>query len=47
MGMTWKANDLAGPAKMADVRPSDGVWAAVTRYPVECAKGIVGGLNHH
>ncbi|SCN81451.1 uncharacterized protein FFM5_02825 [Fusarium fujikuroi] len=36
-----------GPAKMADVRPDNGVWAAVTRYPVECAKGLVGGFNHH
>ncbi|KAI1027812.1 hypothetical protein LB503_011876 [Fusarium chuoi] len=36
-----------GPAKMADVRPSDGVWAAVTRYPVECAKSLIGGFNHH
>lgn len=41
------ANDFAGSAKMTDVRPGDGVWAAVTRYPVECAKGLVGGFNHH
>ncbi|KAF5671888.1 hypothetical protein FDENT_10734 [Fusarium denticulatum] len=27
-----------GPAKMANIGPGDGVWAAVTRYSVECAK---------
>ncbi|KAI7767061.1 hypothetical protein LZL87_012347 [Fusarium oxysporum] len=34
-------------AKMADVSPSDGVWAAVTKYPVECAKSLAGGFNHN
>ncbi|KAF5982000.1 hypothetical protein FBULB1_4502 [Fusarium bulbicola] len=36
-----------GPTKAADVSPGDGVWAAVTRYPVECAKSLVGGFNHN
>ncbi|KAF4956898.1 hypothetical protein FGADI_3501 [Fusarium gaditjirri] len=36
-----------GPAKKADASPSDGVWAAVTKYPVECAKSLVGGFNHN
>ncbi|KAF5640832.1 hypothetical protein F52700_3544 [Fusarium sp. NRRL 52700] len=36
-----------GPAKVVDLSPADGVWAAVTRYPVECAKSLVGGFNHN
>ncbi|KAH7208601.1 hypothetical protein DER44DRAFT_660612 [Fusarium oxysporum] len=41
---------LGGRGKEAVVvfvfAPSDGVRAAVTKTPVECAKSLVGGLNH-
>ncbi|KAF5981531.1 hypothetical protein FCOIX_4179 [Fusarium coicis] len=36
-----------GPAKMANVSPGDDVWTAATRYPVECAKSLVGGFNRN